>query len=113
MSPKFAWTEQIEYVSKEISQRLGLLWRIKSLLPRSASILFYNSLFLSSFDSVCIVWGCKDNAVLVNNLQLLQNKATKTILDRLFHLSATDALGSPWLVNLGETQTFSSLPLPL
>ena len=31
-------------------------------------------------------------AVLMNNLQLLQNKAAKTILDRPFHSSAADAL---------------------
>ena len=37
----------------------------------------------------------KDNAVLMNNLQLLQNKADKTISDRPFHSSAADALG--WL----------------
>ena len=48
----------------------------------------------------------------MKNLQLLQNKAAKTILDRPFHLSATDALEAlGW--NLGETQTFSSLRLRL
>ena len=44
------------------------------------------------FDYADLVWGDKDNAVLMNNLQLLQNKAAKTILDRPFHSSATDAL---------------------
>ena len=34
----------------------------------------------------------KDNAVLMNNLQLLQNKAAKTISDRPFHSTAADAL---------------------
>ena len=47
------------------------------------------------FDYVDIVWGDKDNAVLINNLKLLQNKAAKTILDRPFrpfHSSTTGAL---------------------
>ena len=82
------------------------------MLPRSGRILFFNSLILLMFDYADIVWGVKDNAVLMNNLQLLQNKAAKTILDRSFHSSVTDALEAlGW--NLGETQTFSSLPLRL
>ena len=56
LSSKFTWTEHIEYVSKKINQRLGLLRRIKSLLPRSASILFFNTLFLLIFDYADIVW---------------------------------------------------------
>ena len=40
----------------------------------------------------------KDNAVLMNNLQLLQSKADKTILERPFHSTATDALEAlSWL----------------
>ena len=58
-------------VLTKINQRLGLLRRIKSLLPRSGRILFVNSLILLMFDYADIVWGDKDNAVLMNNLQLL------------------------------------------
>ena len=43
------------------------------------------------FDYADIVWGVKDNAVLMNTLQLLQNKAAKTILDRPFHSSVVNA----------------------
>ena len=65
------------------------------------------------FDYADIVWRDKDNAVLMNNLKLLKNKAAKTILDRPFHSDLLPMHLSPWLVNLGETQTFSSLPLRL
>ena len=82
------------------------------MLPRSGRILFFNSLILLMSDYADIVWGVQDNAVLMNTLQLLQNKAAKTILDRPFHSSVADALEAlGW--NLGETQTFSSLPLRL
>ena len=54
--------------------------------------------------------GDKDNVVLMNNLQLLQSMADKTIVDRPFHSTAADALEAlAWLVNLGETQTSSSV----
>ena len=75
----------------KINQRLGLLERIKSLLSRNARILFFNSLILPLIMPT-LFWGDKDNAVLMNNLQLLQNKAAKTILHRPFHSSAADAL---------------------
>ena len=84
------------------------------MLPRSARILFLHSLILLLFDYADIVWGDKDSAAVMKNLQLLQNKVAKTILDRPFHSSAAnglEALGC--MVNLGETQTISSLPLPL
>ena len=54
--------------------------------------------------------GDKDNVVLMNILQLLQSMADKTIVDRPFHSTAADALEAlAWLVNLGETQTSSSV----
>ncbi|CAH3159987.1 unnamed protein product, partial [Porites evermanni] len=70
----------------------GFLRKTKSLLPHIARFHFYNRLILPNFDYDGIVWGDKDNAVLMNNLQLLQNKAAKTILNRPFHSSATNAL---------------------
>jgi len=38
-----------------------------------------------------LVWGDKDNAVLMNNLQVLQNKAAKLVLNKPLYSSATDA----------------------
>ena len=109
LSSNFTWTEPIECFNEDKST---LLRRIKSLLPRNGRILFFSSLIPLMFDYADIVWGDKDNAVLMNNLQLLSNKAAKTILDRPFNSSATDALETlGW--NLGETETFSSLPLRL
>ena len=35
-----------------------------------------------------MAWGDKDNVALINNLQLLQNKAAKLILDRPLYSSA-------------------------
>ena len=54
--------------------RLGLLIRIKHLLPRQARLLYYNCLVLPIFYYVDIIWGDK-NVVLMNSLQILQNKA--------------------------------------
>jgi len=54
--------------------------------------------------------GDKDNAALMNNLHLLQNKAAKLILDTSLHSSATEALSQLGGVELRKTEALSSLP---
>ena len=39
-----------------------------------------------------MVWGDKDNVTLMNNIQVLQNKAAKIILDQPLYSSASEAL---------------------
>ena len=113
LSSNFTWTEHIEYVPTKINQSLGPLRRIKSLFPRSVLI--------------PDIWLCRhclgggggrgqgqtQKSVHMNNLHLLQNNAAKTILTLPFSIICYRRAWSPWLVNLGETQIFSSLPLRL
>ena len=50
------------------------------------------------------IWGDKNNTVLMNNLQILQNKAAKIVLDRpLPFSSATDVLSTFRLDHSWET----------
>ena len=41
-----------------------------------------------------VVWGDKDNVTLMSSLQVLQNKASKIILDRPLYSSASHALAT-------------------
>ena len=50
----------------------------------------------TSIDYADIIWGDKNNSVLMNSLQILENKAAKLILDAPPRSSATDA---PKLLN--------------
>jgi len=79
LSSKFTWSEHVDHVIPKVNQRLGLLHRIKHLLPFSARLLYYKSLVLPIVDYADMVWGDKDNAALMNNLQLRQNKAVRLI----------------------------------
>ena len=108
MSSNFSCTEHIEYVSTKINQRFGLSRKIKSLLPRSARILFLNCLILPLFDYANIIWGYNNNAVLAKNLQLLLNKAAKTILTTalFIHLDATDGLEALGWLTLEKRRLF-------
>ena len=106
LSTNFTWTDHIEYISSKINKNLGLLRRIKHLLPHQARLLFYNSLVLPIFDYVDLVWGDKDNLVLMGELQVLQNKAAKIILDRPLYSSATDALSALKWLDLHRRRNF-------
>ena len=76
----------------KFNQRLGLIRRIKFVLPIQARLTLYNSLVLPLLDYSDIVWGDKNNSILMNNLQVLQHNAARLILDLPRYSSATEAL---------------------
>ena len=61
LASDFTWSDHVEYVISKVNQRLGLLHRIKHLLPFTARLLFYNSLVLPRFDYGDLVWADKNN----------------------------------------------------
>ena len=75
------WSEHIDNISKKVNQRLGLIRRIKHLLPFQTRLTLYNSLVLPLFDYSDIIWGDKNNSSLMNHLQVLQHNAARLILD--------------------------------
>ena len=88
------WNEHMTNPSSKVNKHLGLLKRIRHLLPHNARLLLYNCLVLPLFDYGDLVWGDKDNIVLMESLQILQNKAAKTILNRNPLSSASDTLNN-------------------
>ena len=88
------WQDHISSIVNKVNQRLGVLRRVKQMLPLQSRLTLYNSLVLPLFDYGDIVWGDKNNSILMENLQILQNKAAKIILDRHPHSSASEALDS-------------------
>ena len=56
-------------------------------------------MILPLFNYSDIVWGDKHNKTLMAKVQLLQNKAAKSILDKAKHSSVTEAINElDWLV---------------
>ena len=74
-----------------MNQKIGLLKRVKPLLPLDAQITLYNTLISPLFDYADVIWGDKDNTTLMGDLQ---NKAAKVILDLPGYASSIDALKS-------------------
>ena len=60
------WSEHIDNISKKVNQRLGLIPRIKHLLPFQARLTLYNGRVLPLFDYSNIVWIDKNNSALTN-----------------------------------------------
>ena len=57
-----------------------------------ARCILYTSLILPLLDYADIIWGDKNNSVLMNSLQIQENKAAKLIVDAPPLSSATEAL---------------------
>ena len=102
------WGDRVEATSTEINQRLGLLKRISYLLPLETRITLYNSLVCPLFDYDETILGDKGNTALMNELQLLQNKAAKIILSLPSFYSSTDALKELCWPTLSKHRLFHS-----
>ena len=77
-----SWKCHTENLQAKDLQRLGILRRIKHLLPRHARTLFVNTMITLIMEYGSLVWGDKGNTILMDNIQELHNKATKFVLDR-------------------------------
>ena len=91
-SEDLSWHKHIDKMISKINQRLGVLRRIKDFLDLDTRYILYMSLILPLFDYADTIWGDKNNSVLMDSLQTLENKAAKLILDEHPLYSATEAL---------------------
>ena len=87
-----SWEDHIHHMHTKVIKKLSLFRRIKEFLPFQARKLFYFTLILPFFDFCDIVWGDRGNLTLMQNLQVLQNKVAKEILDLGYYSSSTKAL---------------------
>ncbi len=93
-----SWKSHMEKLQGKVLQRLGILRRIKHLLPRHARTIFVNTMITSIMEYGSLVWGDKDNKVSMDNIQVLHNKAAKLVLGRPMLSSSSDALKTlSWL----------------
>ena len=86
------WHDHIEQLQSKIAKRLGVLKRIKHLLPDNARRIYVSTMVISILEYASIVLGDKNDKVLMDSIQVLQNKAAKLVLDRATHSSSTQAL---------------------
>ena len=60
------WNKHIESLIVKVNQRIGLLNRIKHLLPLDAGVVLYNALVRPLFDFADTIWGEGANITLIS-----------------------------------------------
>ena len=101
-----SWSEHIDSITTKINQRIGMIKRIRHLLSLHAKLTLYNCLIIPLFDYGDTVWGDKNNDTLMGQLQVLQNKAAKVLLNLPPRSSSTEALDRLDLKTLSRRRHF-------
>jgi hypothetical protein len=97
------WSDHIRDICSKINRRTGILKQDRHILPRQELVALYNSIVLPLMDYGDLMWGDKNNKLLVEDLQIMQNKAAKVILGLPIIYSATDALHKlQWTPSMGR-----------
>ena len=88
-----SWSSHIDYLSGNISKRIGIVKRIKHFIPQETLIMLSNALVIPHFDYASSVWSnCSANDQ--NNLQVLHNRLARTILSADIRTPIDDLLSS-------------------
>ena len=106
LQQSMSWADHVDAISMKINQRIGLIRRIRNLLPLQARVALYNALILPLFDYGDVIWGDKNNDTIMSELQILQNKAAKVMLGQPPRSSSTEALKSLDLKSLSTRRFF-------
>ena len=69
-----SWKYHINHIAKNISKSIGILNRLKSILPTHVKVTIYNALILSKINYGILTWGYESESILK-----LQKKAVRII----------------------------------
>ena len=110
INENLTWSDHVEHLCTKVLQRLGLLRRIKC-FPRNMRELFVKTTIIPSLDYADVTWGDKNNVILMNKIQVLQNTAARIVLDKPMHSSATEALVQLGWENMKRRRSFCRMIL--
>jgi len=85
-----SWSYHIDYVAMTLSRVAGVLNRVKFVLPQSALMKIYYSLFYSNLLYCLLIWGNADSKF-INRVQILQNRALRAV-SKASYRSSTNPL---------------------
>jgi len=88
-----SWSPHVDYLSGNISKKIGVVKRVKYFLPQKTLIMLSNALVIPHFDYACSVWS---NCSVTNqsHLQVLHNRLARTILSADIKTPIDDMLSS-------------------
>ena len=79
ISSDLKWNKHIEHISLKISKVIGIMFRMKSILPSGILHTIYNTLIIPHYSYCLLTWGSK--IYTGHRLLLLQKKALRMIDD--------------------------------
>ena len=59
VNQSMSWADHIDTISTKINQRIGLIRRIRNVLPLQTRVTLYNTLILPLFDYGDVIWGTR------------------------------------------------------
>ena len=102
------WTEHFNYISLKISRGLGMINRVKFLVPKESLKTLYYTMIYPYLSYCCIVWGgaC---SVALHRLEILQNRAVRLITHSHYRLSTGPLFQHLKLLKLSDIHKMSVL----
>jgi len=93
LDPFLSWSDHIDYVSTNISKRIGIIRQVKLYLPSTTLMMLANALVFPFFDYCSPVWS-NCIAQYSKTLQILQNKLARDLLTADIRTSVDDLMAS-------------------
>ena len=104
LDESLTWKHHVSTIISKVSKVIGVLRRLKPLLPQSTLVMIYNSLAQPYFDYCSIVWDSLGKG-LGQKLQRLQNRAARIITESDYNIRSSDILTSLNWTNLETRRT--------
>ena len=98
------WNAHIDKVASKISRSLGILNKLKNILPQSAKTKIYNSLILSHLNYGILLWGYKSTKI-----QKQQKKAVQIISCKKYNAHTSPLFKTLKLLKFEDIFTLSKL----
>ena len=89
ISSNMKWKKHIDHIALKVSKIIGIMYRLKFILPSDVLLTIYNSLILPHFNYCHLAWG--SNITAGHKLHLLQKKAVR-IVDHRHFLAHTEPI---------------------
>ena len=83
------WKKHIDHIALKVSKIIGIMYRLKFMLPADLLLMICNSLILPHFNYCHLAWG--SNITAGHKLHLLQKKAVR-IVDHRHFLAHTEPI---------------------
>ena len=73
---KLSWKNHVNYIHGKISSSIGMMYKLRTVLPKKTLFMLYNALVLPYLDYCNLIWSAAIESDL-NRLAILQKKAIR------------------------------------